>query len=145
ARGPCRSVVGGRRSNSVTRMDSAAELDPASSAPRIRCLLIADLVDSTGLIDHLGDQPAADLLRHLDGAVRHLIQQHRGREIDKTDGYLILFERAIEAVGFALAYQAALDALGRERNLPLRARVGIHVGETLTWHNRDEDIAEGAK
>lgn len=126
-------------------MDSAAELDPASSAPRIRCLLIADLVDSTGLIDRLGDQAAADLLRHLDGVVRHLIQQHRGREIDKTDGYLILFERAIEAVGFALAYQAALDTLGRERNLPLRARIGIHVGEALTWHNRDEDIAEGAK
>lgn len=126
-------------------MDIAAKPDDLPSAPRIRCLLIADLVDSTALIDRLGDREATELLRRHDGLVRGLIHQHGGREIDKTDGFLILFERPIEAVGFALDYQKGIAELGGGRGSAMQARIGIHVGEVLTWHNPAEDVAEGAK
>lgn len=126
-------------------MDVSTEPASRSHAPQLRCVLLCDLVDSTGLIDRLGDSRAAELLRRHDGVSRQLIQRHGGREIDKTDGFLVLFERPITAVAFALDYQRALRQLGDDHGVSLRARVGIHVGELLSWENRPEDIREGAK
>src|SRR6185295_5077145 len=45
------------------------------------------------------------LARH-DRAARDLLAAYHGREIDKSDGFLLLFERPIEAVRFAIAYRA---------------------------------------
>lgn len=115
------------------------------SAPRLYCLLLCDLADSTALIERLGDARAADLMRQHDRVARDTLQRHHGREIDKTDGFLILFERPIEAVAFALDYQAELARIGAASGFHLRSRVGIHVGEILSWRNADADIAGGAK
>src|SRR5690606_24499201 len=46
---------------------------------------------------------------------------------------------------FALDYQRALRALEAQPGQPLRARVGIHVGEVQMWDNAEADIAHGAK
>lgn len=108
-------------------------------------LVCADLADSTALVERLGDVAAADLLRRHDRMARDLLQRHGGQEIDKTDGFLLLFERAIEAVAFAVDYQHALRTLGSETSQTLRARIGVHVGELLRWDNSPEDIARGAK
>jgi len=116
-----------------------------ASAPRVRTLLVCDLVDSTALVERLGDIDASDLMRRHDRLARDLLQRHNGREIDKTDGFLALFERPIEAVAFALAYQRALRALGEEEKQTLRARVGVHVGEVVVWENNALDVAGGAK
>jgi len=43
-----------------------------------------------------------------------LLAAHGGREIDKSEGFLLLLERPVEAVRFALACQAQLLEL-RER------------------------------
>lgn len=111
----------------------------------MRALLVCDLADSTALIERLGDSAAAQLLREHDRVARELLQRHRGREIDKTDGFLALFERPIEALAFALGYQQALRILGEEAKQVLRARVGIHVGEVVLWENSAAAIGEGAK
>jgi putative peptide modification system cyclase len=118
---------------------------PAQSAPRIRAVLVCDLADSTALIERLGDSAAADLMRRHDRVARDLMQRHGGREIDKTDGFLVLFERPVQAVAFALAYQRALIGLGEELHKPLRSRIGLHVGELVLWDNTTADIADGAK
>ncbi|HRI17221.1 MAG TPA: tetratricopeptide repeat protein [Burkholderiaceae bacterium] len=76
-----------------------------------------------------------------DRAARDLLPDWRGREIDKTDGMLLLFDTAADAVGYALAYHRALDGLPT----PLRARAGLHVGAVLPRENDAEDIARGAK
>jgi putative peptide modification system cyclase len=115
------------------------------SAPRLYCLLLCDLADSTALIERLGDARAADLIRQHDRVARDTLQRHHGREIDKTDGFLILFERPIEAVAFALDYQAELARIGAANGFRLQSRVGIHVGEILSWRNAAADIAGGAK
>lgn len=111
----------------------------------LRALLVADLVDSTALVERLGDARAADVLRQHDRLARRLIREHAGQEIDKTDGYLVMFDRPVQAAAFALAYQRALRELAGDAGQALRARVGIHVGEVMAWQNSADDIARGAK
>lgn len=118
---------------------------PSANAPQLRTLLLTDLVDSTGVVERLGDAPASDLFRAHDHLVLKLQQQWRGRLIDRSDGMLLLFERPIDGLGFALDYTRGLIALGDERGIELRARIGLHVGEVLTWRNSEEAVSVGAK
>jgi predicted ATPase/class 3 adenylate cyclase/Tfp pilus assembly protein PilF len=106
-----------------------------------RTLLLTDVVDSTQLAERLGDAAAAELSVAHDRVARDLLRQWRGREIDKTDGMLMLFEHPADAVGFALAYHAALAGLP----VPLKARAGLHVGAVILRANPPEDVAHGAK
>lgn len=118
---------------------------PHPEAPQLRTLLLTDLCDSTTLVERLGDGPAAELFREHDRLVLQLQQQWRGRLIDRSDGLLLLFERPIDGLGFALDYERGLREIGRERKQPLLARAGLHVGEVLTWRNSDEAVKVGAK
>jgi putative peptide modification system cyclase len=111
----------------------------------LRTILILDLVDSTALVERLGDQRAAELFRRHDRLARDLMRRFRGREIDKTDGFLLLFERSVQAVEFALEYQRRLAELALLEGLPMAARIGIHVGEVVLWENSAEEVARGAK
>lgn len=111
----------------------------------LRCVVVCDLADSTALFERLGDQRAAELIRRHDRLVRDLIREHGGQEIDKTDGFLALFERPVQAVGFSLACQRALRRFSTEEELPLAARIGVHLGEVVLWQNSADDIAKGAK
>lgn len=108
-------------------------------------LLMSDLVASTSLIERLGDERAAELSARHDRMARDLQRAHGAREIDKTDGFLLLFDRTTRAVLYAIAYHDALAALGEAMGVPLEARVGIHLGEVILRENTPEDIAGGAK
>ena len=106
-----------------------------------RALLLTDVVDSTLLAERLGDAAAAELGAAHDRMARDLLRAWRGREIDKTDGMLMLFEQAADALGFAVAYHRALTALP----VPLKARAGLHVGTVILRSNPPQDVAHGAK
>ena len=116
-----------------------------SEGPQLRTLLLTDLVDSTGLVERLGDTAAAGLFREHDQLVLKLQQQWRGRLIDRSDGLLLLFERPVDGLGFALDYTRGLRDLGKARDVELLARAGLHVGEVLTWKNSDAAVQVGAK
>src|SRR5450755_1862438 len=58
----------------------------------LRTLLLTDVVNSTGLAEALGDSGTATLWMAHDRLARDLLPAWRGREIDKTDGMLLLFE-----------------------------------------------------
>ena len=107
----------------------------------LRALLLTDVVDSTKLSLRIGDEETARLWARHDRAARDLLPAWHGREIDKTDGMLLLFEAASDAVGYALAYQQALNTL----DPPLKARAGLHVGPVLLRENSPSDVARGAK
>ncbi|CAG2082941.1 putative peptide modification system cyclase [Xanthomonas euroxanthea] len=124
------------------RKDASSE---AIQAPRLRTLLLTDLCDSTALVERIGDNAAAALFREHDRLVVKLQQQWRGRLIDRSDGLLLLFDRPIDGLGFALDYARGLKAMGDARTLTLCARQGLHVGEVLTWRNSDEAVSIGAK
>jgi len=124
--------------------------DDATRNPQVRTLLLTDLCDSTLLVERLGDAEAAELFREHDRLVLGLQQRWRGRLIDRSDGLLLLFERAIDGLGFALDYARGLRELGERREvarhgLTLQARQGLHVGEVLTWRNSDAAVSIGAK
>ena len=109
--------------------------------PTLHALLLTDVVDSTRLTEELGDAAMAALWTAHDRVARDLLPTWRGREIDKTDGMLLLFDDVTDAVGYALAYHRALAA----RGLPFKARAGIHVGLVSLRPNPPEDVARGAK
>ncbi|MEI8029339.1 MAG: hypothetical protein WCH35_06125 [Comamonadaceae bacterium] len=107
----------------------------------IRALLLTDVVDSTKLSEALGDAAMADAWAAHDRCARDLLPIWRGHEIDKTDGMLMLFEVAADAVGYARSYHRALAALP----VPLTARAGLHVGPVILRANSVADVARGAK
>ena len=107
----------------------------------LRALLLTDVVDSTKVTQELGDAAFAPLWAAHDRAARDLLPPWRGREIDKTDGLLLLFESVADAAAYALAYHSALAALG----LPFKARAGLHWGPVTLRANSPADVALGAK
>jgi predicted ATPase/class 3 adenylate cyclase len=106
-----------------------------------RALLLTDVIDSTGLSQALGDAETARFWTAYDRAARDLLPLWRGREIDKADGMLLLFDSAADAASYALAYHRALAAL----DLPCKARAGLHVGPVALRENSAADVALGAK
>ena len=102
-------------------------------------LLFTDVVDSTQLVERLGDAGAAEIWVKHDRRARDLIAQHDGREIDRTDGFFLLFQQVGAAVEYALAYHEMLGELG------MLARAGIHVGDVRLRSIPAEDVARGAK
>ena len=104
-------------------------------------LLLTDVVDSTRLVEALGDVAAARLWAAHDQMARDLLPRHRGTEIDKTDGFLLLFDRPVDAVTYVQAYHRLLAQL----DPPLEARAGIHRGEVVLRRNPANHVARGAK
>jgi putative peptide modification system cyclase len=117
----------------------------ADVAPRLRTLLLTDLCNSTELVEKLGDARSAELFQAHDRLVLELQRRWRARLIDRSDGLLLLFERAVDGLGFALDYVRGLRELGKEHGVELQARAGLHVGEVLTWQNSTEAVSLGAK
>ena len=106
-----------------------------------RALLVTDIVDSTRIAEQLGDAAMSELWAAHDRRARDLLHRWRGREIDKSDGFLLLFEHVMDAVGYALDYHRALRTLPRA----VAARAGIHVGAIELRANAPHDVARGAK
>lgn len=116
-----------------------------SVTPMLRTVLLCDIVDSTALVERLGDVRAVALLQRHDQLMRQNLALCHGQLIDKADGVLALFERPIQALDFALRYQRGLRELGALEGCDLKARIGIHVGDVMTWANEPKDVLAGAK
>lgn len=99
-------------------------------------LLFTDLVGSTEMASRLGDARWRDVLEAHYGAIRSLLERHRGREIETTgDGVLATFDGPAQAIRAAIAIgrKAASDGLG--------VRAGIHVGEVELVGDRIRGLA----
>ena len=111
----------------------------------VTTLLLTDLVDSTSMVDRLGDSQAASIFSQQDRLARDLLKTHGGQEIDKTDGFLMLFARPVDAVLYALAYHEGLAKLSTQLGTTLQVRTGVHLGELIVQRNAPDDVARGAK
>jgi class 3 adenylate cyclase len=108
-----------------------------------KALLVTDLEDSTALVESLGDTSMSNLGAVHDRIARDLLERWRGQEIDKTDGFLLLFDRVEDALGYADGYHSALVELSRLSDGPIRARAGLHYGRVILRENPPEDVAAG--
>jgi class 3 adenylate cyclase len=95
-------------------------------------LLFTDLVGSVELKTRFGAPVYAGLIARHDAIFREIVGSTAGSEIvkDTGDGFLAHFANTCDAVIAALRFQFGLH---REpwKPEPLRARVGIHVGEVI--------------
>lgn len=105
----------------------------------LHCLLITDVVDSTKMASELGEEASVALWDAHDRRARALVGQHRGREIDRTDGFFLLFDAVADAAAFALSYHAMLV------ELRLSARVGVHHAAVVIRPNPVDAVGRGAK
>jgi len=91
-------------------------------------ILFTDLVDSTELLDRLGDEAAQRLWRRHLALLRTAVSDHRGREVKSLgDGLMVSFREPAGAVACAEAMQRAVA--GGEDCVQLR--IGIALGEAL--------------
>lgn len=106
-------------------------------------LLFSDMVGSTLLKDHLGDDQGVAVIQSHHATVRALLGQFQeGEEISTWgDAFFIVFVKPSDAVRFALLLQHQLRELSaRAAGEPVQDRIGIHVGEVVV-----EEAGEGAK
>ena len=111
---------------------------PADEA--LRVLVLTDIVDSTRENGRVGDAAMAAVWREHDERARDLIRQWRGLEIGRSDGFLLLFHAAADALAFTLAYHRLLPTLQR----PLAARAGLHLGLVSLRRNAPVHTERGA-
>jgi class 3 adenylate cyclase len=87
-------------------------------------VLFTDIVDSTAMLQRMGDQRWQELLRLHNARIRNDLNSFRGREVKTTgDGFLAVFDGATKAVRCAAAMTRSAHDVG------LAIRVGIHTGE----------------
>ena len=90
----------------------------------VATVLFTDIVDSTAMLQRMGDAVWKDLLRRHNISLRDDLNRFRGREVSTTgDGFLAVFDGATRAVRCAGAMTRSAAELG------LQIRVGIHTGE----------------
>ncbi|MEO1064098.1 MAG: adenylate/guanylate cyclase domain-containing protein [Actinomycetota bacterium] len=93
----------------------------------------ADIVDSSGLVQHLGDEHFVRLINRLKERVATLADPHRGLvPRHEGDGWLVVFGSARQALRWAFAFQAEVAAAAVDvHGFALQARVGLHTGESI--------------
>lgn len=103
-------------------------------------IVLLDLIGSTAFVQRYGAVQAAQWFQYHDRLARNLVYKFNGREIDRSDGFLLSFESAIDAVNFALQYQATIP-----KKTKIDTRIGIHWGEVIEVEQDELWVGIGAK
>ncbi len=107
---------------------------------RYLAIVLLDLIGSTAFIQSMGAMRGARWLQYHDKLARSLVYRFEGREIDRSDGFLLSFERPIDAVNFAIHYQQSIPDKTK-----LGARIGVHWGKVVEVKQDELHTMIGAK
>jgi class 3 adenylate cyclase len=92
--------------------------------------MFTDIVRSTNLIEAIGDESWQDLLRWHNQALRALLREHGGEEVDHTgDGFFVAFAEPAAALRCAAAIQRSLAEHRRAHGFAPKVRIGLHEAE----------------
>jgi len=95
-----------------------------------RTLMFTDIVTSTDLVGLIGDDAWSELLRWHDRELRASFASYRGEEVKQTgDGFLVAFERAVDALECAVDIQRRLARHRRDHGFAPTVRIGLHTSE----------------
>ena len=123
------------RLGAVLDRQRAGEL--LGEAPSQRTFMFTDIVDSTKLIEALGEEKWRKLLTWHDRRLRELIEEAGGEVIKQTgDGYFAAFRTPAAAMEAAAGIQHALD---EHEPIAPDVRIGVHTGGA--FHKEDDDYA----
>ena len=103
-------------------------------------IVLLDIIGSTKIVERIGAKHAAILFQVHDRLARNLYYRFNGREIDRSDGFLLSFESIVDAVNFALHYQHQIPMKTK-----LSTRIGVHWGKIIEVHQDDLWVGVGAK
>lgn len=107
---------------------------------RTLAIVLLDLIGSTAFVQRAGARRSAEWLQYHDRLTRNLLRRFNGREIDRSDGFMLSFERPIDAVNFALLYQITIPP-----RIRLEARIGVHWGQVVEVEQEELEVMVGAK
>lgn len=100
-------------------------------------LMFTDMVESTSIVDLIGDEAWADLIAWHDRTLRALIDEHEGNEIDHAgDGFFVSFESASDAAKCAIDIQRSLHDHRKKAGFAPRVRICVHMGSMLKSRGR---------
>jgi class 3 adenylate cyclase len=121
------------RLGAVLDLQRVSEL--LGESPTRRTFMFTDIVDSTRLVEVLGEDKWRKLLTWHDRTLRELIEQAGGEVIKQTgDGYFAAFQAPTAAVEAAASIQRVLD---EHEPLAPDVRIGVHTGGA--FHKDDDD------
>ena len=103
-------------------------------------IVFLDIINSTKFVQKHGAQKSAAWFQVHDRLARNLVYRHEGREIDRSDGFMLSFNNLGQAVQFALAYQKTIP-----KKTPFNSRIGIHWTDIIEVQQDDIYTAVGAK
>jgi len=107
-------------------LDAQRAMELLGDAQTRRTFLFTDIVDSTKLLDALGDEKWKKLLDRHDALLSGAIEERGGEVIKHTgDGFFAAFDSPASAVEAAVRIQRALE------DEFVSVRVGIHSGDAL--------------
>jgi class 3 adenylate cyclase len=96
----------------------------------VRTIMFTDIVDSTKLVELLGDEAWENLLAWHDRTLRACFDRHHGEEVKhEGDGFFVAFADGRGALECAIATQRTLDQHRREHGFAPQVRIGVHRAE----------------
>ena len=113
----------------------------AADAPDVRthkAFMFTDIVESTRLLDAMGDAAWQRLLAWHDRTLRACFEAHDGTEVKhEGDGFFVAFETPVAALSCAVAVQRTLAEHRHEHGFAPPVRIGVHAAEAT---ERDGDF-----
>ena len=108
--------------------------------------MFTDIVRSTSLVEAIGDEAWAALLRWHDETLRRLFDTHGGNEANHTgDGFFVAFDDGLPAIDCAVAIQRTLAEHRQQHGFAPEVRIGVHVGSGTrsgqNYHGKDVHAA----
>jgi class 3 adenylate cyclase len=114
----------------------AKDLHKRSRGPYRRgivTLLFTDLVESSELVEKLGEDRANRIRRSYFRLVRMAARRYGGQEVKNLgDGLMVVFGSAVDAVSSGILIQQTVHQQNLDApDFPLGVRVGLHAGEPI--------------
>lgn len=108
-------------------------IEPAAPQRRPMAVMLADVVDYSGMMSRSEDETHERFARHASELIEPTIAKYHGRLVRSMgDGILVEFSSALDAVRCALDIQSGLAARqAGEKKDPIQLRIGINFGDVL--------------
>jgi class 3 adenylate cyclase len=98
----------------------------------VRTFMFTDIVDSTPLVEAIGDAAWLHVRRWHDETLRGLFARYRGEEVDHAgDGFFVSFETAAHAVSCAVEIQRTLVEHRRSHGFSPTLRIALHSASAI--------------